>query len=139
MKYSNNPSLLSCLENSELGKIYPKESVPPISIDSKLNYILKADYILSDKSYKYKIIKTYNFKDFKIYLYKTNISFNEEIKKIIIIENYKDYHQNIKNFKNNLYVNKNLNIIKNIRSFCKIETIIKSHSELNFKIINEYY
>jgi hypothetical protein len=123
--------------NSELGKIYPKESVPPISVDSKLNYILKADYILSDKLYKYKIIKTYDFKDYNIYLYEINISFNKEIKKIIQIENYKDFHQNIKNFKNNLYVNKDLNSIKNIRNFCEIETIVKSNTELNFKINNK--
>ena len=123
--------------NSEENKKYIKEYIPPISYDSPLNYILNTEYILSDKIYNLKIKKIYNFSEYKIYLYETNKEFNNEVKKIVKIDDYnKDYKKNIVNFKNNLYLDKSINFDKSIKEFCKVENYILDKKELGFRIVN---
>jgi hypothetical protein len=123
--------------NSEENKKYIKEYIPPISYDSPLNYILNTEYILSDKIYNLKIKKIYNFSEYKIYLYEINKEFNNEVKKIVNIDDYnKGYKKDIINFKYNLYLDKSINFDKSIKEFCKVENYISNNKELGFRIIN---
>ena len=131
----DNSTYFANMEN--LNKQYPKEHVPYLNYSSPIvKYIYKPDYIFSDMIIKnHEIEKTYDFRDYKFYLYKNSGSENNyQSNKILKIKNFKDYLKDAKNFDKNLYVLEP-DKFPNKMNVCKILRDHSNLSKLKFKVL----
>ena len=116
------------LLNLSDGRIYNRSEVPKFNLKHLIDFY-KIDYVLSDvvldrTTYKYyDLNKNYVFNNFNLYLYKRkNIIKNLEINKVNFVENYKEYEENIKNFSNQLFIEKKDFIrVNDLNKFCDVE------------------
>lgn len=116
------------------GRIYNRSEVPKFNL-KKLVDFYQVDYVLSDvildrTFYKnYSLYKSYEFQSFSLYFYKKkNIIKNSQINKVNFIESYKNYEENIKNFNNQLFIEKkDFNKVSDLKKFCDVE----AHNEDN--------
>ena len=134
-KYNKNYNL-----NFTSDKILKRHEVPKINYDSPLLKFLQFEYVLSDQILDKKLIKTFSFKEFDLYLYRIN-SKNEnklnEIENINVINNYNNYKKNLNKLKSELFVSKeNFLKVSNIKKFCDIK-IKNTKYEISFFVNTE--
>lgn len=117
-------------------KLIERQSVPNISNNSPLVNLYNVEFILSDKILDFEIYKKYNFKNYKIYLYKTNYRYeNLKIDKINYISNLNGYKKNIKKLGNELFILKNTKTDSlQLNKFCKINRIRDRQNKLIFNV-----
>ncbi len=134
-QYNKNYNL-----NFTSDKILKRHEVPKINYDSPLLKFLQFEYVLSDQILDKKLIKTFSFKEFDLYLYRIN-SKNEnklnKIENINVINNYNNYKKNLNKLKSELFVSKeNFLKVSNIKKFCDIK-IKNTKYEISFFVNTE--
>ena len=113
-------------------KLYPKERIPRIPINSKLINFYKIDYIFSDKKYDLEIDKIFNFNEFKLYVYKPKKYPENEFLEVKNITSFENYVEDLKNFDKYVYLSNNKFENENIK-ICKISRKIVG-KEIIFQI-----
>ena len=117
-------------------KLIERQTIPLISSKSALLEFYQVEYILSDVPLNYELYKKYDFDKYIIYLYKVLQSKKDKtISKINIFSNFDSYKKNIKKINNELFVlDSRKSIVKNIKKFCDVKTIINQSNKTIFDI-----
>lgn len=119
-----------------------RQEVPRFKLKYDVIDFFQFDYILSDldlkipNNKKYTKFKTYDYDQFKLYLFKKTKDTNnkKEIHKINLISSPKNYKNDIFKFNNELFVfEEEFKKIKNIKYFCNTN-ILHNKKKINVKI-----
>ena len=117
-------------------KLIERQTIPLISSNSALLEFYQVEYILSDVPLNYELYKKYDFDKYIIYLYKfLQSKKNITISKINIFSNFDSYKKNIKKINNELFLlDSQKSMVKNIKKFCDVKTIINQSNKTIFDI-----
>lgn len=127
-------SLIINLKNNKTLKY--KNVLPIDHLNSSINDFYSYDYILSDRILNYKIAKTYDFKNYKIYIYQYPKKNIKNFKNIILYDGIKTF------IENKMYLNENLYLEKNNKLTVKNNCNLKRYTQdkkIYFKISSDIY